>query len=1031
MNQTEVRKNKSAMTPCYTAPELFSEDGAYNFKTDLWALGCIMYELAVGQVPFFDESVGRLMTKIINEEVNFNRKELQNFSDDFVDVLRRLLDKDPNTRISWGELERHSFWELNVPLFDNKENSLKSEVDGSDPYSQQSSRSQSAKNRMGKNNSFGNINAFDVGSNCQTQPNSTPSPQTSNKKKNADILRLSRNALQNMMEEREDEYALRDKPTEVDNADQEFKFDGKDGNKQEDYDSAERNDYGATVTANDNMPNFEKFIKLKNPLEVSVLNVSHVIKRDKRKTHYNNDELDKSIFKESEIPSIENLMFHQSDKIIKPIIGNKIIEIIPLTTFNKTKLPFQPWKIDKIKEICRSSNIKLMENYLLVIYSLMDQYYNKGDDENLLNLLNYFETIIQDKEIANNIINTSFITIFITFLAKNKSEALKTRVCCIIAYLIRYATVIENPLDELGLCKVLDSLVKEKNVELGRKAIATLGEYLFFVTTQAEGEEESSAFWKISDESLSTLLYATELNRDDTIKFYAVKAIENITALTQIAKLYFTPNDNFLLRFLEIFRFNKNLELRTSAVYTISHLIRLEPKLYKSFLDKLSLPELQKFLQNETPKIQQALLNCVLFAVHSESNKQALLRNENFSTFLAFLIQHLDHSNTIMKMKIVLTFAFILEDTYNIGTFGDKLFSVLQKLRKENSNELHSAVKVFEGIFTNKMKFHVKNFVSIMSKIMKLNTKMANTNYFEEIVELSNALLTVASYSKIMHALYSLEFLDCLLKIIENNENVDEYILKNVYEILRNFSENLSAVNENNEFIIKRMFVPILKSSLSIKFENKILPLNIAANMITLILDDDRLYSSTVLEEGKTKYINTLIIQVLPILKEMLKIEDLVFATLSFLSLIIERNSAFIKFYKTEGIMDYVFELMKDANFYSNLNIIKIFIKLIEYSDTSFSDIISMNLIEKVNFLIANDTGDNSIFTEYVIELFYDLMFKINEQKKQIAVNIDKDEFKKFTHKIESVAKNFKMCIKLLGSDNIVSRKNVFFIFKK
>lgn len=1030
MNQTEVRKNKSAMTPCYTAPELFSEDGVYNFKTDLWALGCIMYELAVGQVPFFDESVGRLMTKIINEEVNFNRKELQNFSDDFVDVLRRLLDKDPQTRISWGELERHSFWELNVTLFDNKENSLKSDVEAYvDPYSQQSSRSQSAKNRIGKTNSFGSIGAFDVGSNCQTLPNPGQSPHI---KKNADILRLSRNALQNMMEEREDEYAFKDKPTEVDNADQEFKFDGKDGNKNEDYDSAERNDYGEKYSqnANDNMPNFEKFIKLKNPLEVSVLNVSHVIKRDKRKTNPN-DELDKSIFKESEIPSIENLMFHQSDKIIKPIIGNKIIEIIPLTTFNKTKLPFQPWKIDKIKEICRSSNIKLMENYLLVIYSLMDQYYNKGDEENLLNLLNYFETIIQDKEIANNIINTSFITIFITFLAKNKSEALKTRVCCIIAYLIRYATVIENPLDELGLCRVLDTLVKDKNVELGRKAIATLGEYLFFVTTQAEGEEESSAFWKISDESLSTLLYATEINRDDTIKFYAVKAIENITALTQIAKLYFTPNDSFLSRFLEIFRYNKNPELRQSAVYTISHLIRLEPKLYKSFLDKLPLPELQKYLQNETTKIQQALLNCVLFAVHSESNKQALVRNENFSTFLAFLIQHLDHSNIIIKMKIVLTFSFILEDSYNIGTFGDKLFSVIQKLRKENSNELHQSVKVFESIFTNKMKLHVKNFIALMMKSMKLNTKMSNTNYFEEIVELSNALVTVASYPKIMHELYSLEFLDCLLKIIEStssisSDNIDEYILKNVYEILRNFSENLSSVNENNEFIIKRMFVPILKSSLSIKFENKILPLNIAANMITLILDDDRLYSSTVLEEGKTKYINTLIIQVLPILKEMLKIEDLVFATLSFLSLIIERNSAFIKFYKTEGIMDYVFELMKDQNFYSNLNIIKIFIKLIEYSDTSFQDIINMNLIEKVNFLISNDTGDNSIFTEYVIELFYDLMFKINEQKKQIAVNIDKDEFKKFTNKIESVAKNFKMCIKLLGCDNIVSRKNLF-----
>ena len=67
MGINEIRKNKAAMTPCYTAPELFSEDGVYSYKTELWAIGCILYELASGQVPFFDESVAKLINKIINE----------------------------------------------------------------------------------------------------------------------------------------------------------------------------------------------------------------------------------------------------------------------------------------------------------------------------------------------------------------------------------------------------------------------------------------------------------------------------------------------------------------------------------------------------------------------------------------------------------------------------------------------------------------------------------------------------------------------------------------------------------------------------------------------------------------------------------------------------------------------------------------------------------------------------------------------------------------------------------------------------
>ncbi len=132
MSYNEIRRNKvscifliqAAMTPCYTAPELFSEDGVYSYKTELWAIGCILYELASGQVPFFDESVAKLINKIINEDINFHKREFNNFSSEFTDLLRRLLEKvylclkgdqDHNKRIGWNELVKHNFWENPFP----------------------------------------------------------------------------------------------------------------------------------------------------------------------------------------------------------------------------------------------------------------------------------------------------------------------------------------------------------------------------------------------------------------------------------------------------------------------------------------------------------------------------------------------------------------------------------------------------------------------------------------------------------------------------------------------------------------------------------------------------------------------------------------------------------------------------------------------------------------------------------------------------------------------------------------------------
>ncbi len=817
MTNSDIRRNKSAMTPCYTAPELFSEDGIYNYKTDLWALGCIMYEMAVGQVPFFDESVGRLMSKIISEEVNFNRKELQNFSDEFIDILRRLLEKDPNSRISWNEIERHSFWELNTS---NSEGGKLAEEIINNTNSSEYINTGSATTNTGRESTRSNSANRNLVTKKSLKPNQEVLKDThssnSNKKKNVDIMRLSRNAVQNMMEEREDEY-YRDGRKEVDNADQEFKFEGKENQKGDEYDSAEsKSDSGTT----DSMQNYDKFLKLKNPLEVSVLNVSRVFKRDKRRPNPN--ELEKSIFKESEIPTFESFIIHHTDKIIKPIVGNKLIEITTQTTFNKNKLPFQVWKIDKMKEMCRNNNLKQMENYLLAIYNLMDELYNKGEDDNLINVLSYFESIIQDKEIANNIINTSFITFFISVLSTSRQDMVKIRVCSIIAFLIRYSTVIENPLDELGLCKVLDNLVRDKNVELSKKAAATLGEYLFFVTTQAEGEEDTSMYWKISDDSLNTLLYAIDLSKDDVVKFYAVKSIENIAALTQIAKVYFTSSDSFIIKLLDIFKYSRNQELRSSAIYTISHLIRLQPKLLKSLIDKINMIEIQKYMEVESPKIQQALINIILFGIFYEPSNRVILKNDSNHKFLNYLLHLLDNSNIVIKMKIILFFSLALEDVNNINQYGERLFLLLQKLRKENTSEASISIKIFENCFMNKIKQMTKSFVILFSKLLKLNSNsnlmnnnnsIAIKNIMEEIPNYLNSFIIIGSYQKIIASLYSQELIECLMKMIENYNWIDDSVIKNVYEILKNFSENTTAVNENNEIVIRKIFIPILKSS--------------------------------------------------------------------------------------------------------------------------------------------------------------------------------------------------------------------------
>ena len=94
-------------TPCYMAPELFQEGSVHSYGSDLWALGCVMYECYAGRPPFVSSSFTQLVNSIILDPMP---PMSGNPSPEFEDLVSRLLVKDPVERIQWDELRNHPFW---------------------------------------------------------------------------------------------------------------------------------------------------------------------------------------------------------------------------------------------------------------------------------------------------------------------------------------------------------------------------------------------------------------------------------------------------------------------------------------------------------------------------------------------------------------------------------------------------------------------------------------------------------------------------------------------------------------------------------------------------------------------------------------------------------------------------------------------------------------------------------------------------------------------------------------------------------
>ena len=969
MTNDLIQKNKCAMTPCYTAPELFRKDGKYSFKSDLWALGCILFELAVGQVPFFDNSIDNLINKIIKEEVNFDRKELIKYSDNFIEVIKKLLIKEPNDRITWGEIERMSWW---------------------DGYF------------------YSNNNESDLSKMNTTQASNKSNTNT------IDTAKLSKIAIRNKREQKEDYNNTKD--DKIGSTEEELDF------QTNDVEDLEENN-----------PPLIKNSLGPFPMNVSVLSISKAFKRDRRTYDDINSEL--IISAEEEIPKIENLIIHTSDRIIKPIIGNKAIEENQEITYNKKNLSFTPWRKDILKEMMgNNTEIKNVENYLYNIYFSMEQNFKKKEFDNLLNLLKYFETLVTDREIANNLINTSFIELFINFLNQIKKEEILTKCCCIIGYMVRYATIISSPLDKYGFCDIICRTIKESkdNSNLIKKATATLGEYLFYVGTQEEAPDNTE--WTINKKYLEILLYCLDKNRNDVVKFYAIKTIENLCILTNVSKNYFAKNEDFFNKILLIYTTNNNSELKYSAISTISHILKHNANFVQNFFNKCPILTNRNILLGESDNIKQCLINCLLFSINNDGKIVPYILNQD-NKLIEILLILLDKSNNVLKVKIIILLGLIMINPNIIIQYGEETFIKLQKLRNDKNKEIHQAVRFTEKALSHNAPLFIHTFSNSLTK----NGKLTEINKYCETFDI------IGIYHKISYNFYTPQLLydikDYLSKIINSSsDKLDNNLIGMLLDVIIKFSENPISVEQNVDVILRGLLIDLLKLTPKIKGDNSSKIILITANILTIILSDEKLYSIDGKEGKKNNEIRNLIKKLIPIFGTLIQDRDLTEEILSLLSLIVEQDENYITLYQNTGVIDYIFDIMQKKEFNDNLNILKILIILMESKDFLYKDIIDMNFIERINILIertvknfstANNAEENeeTSYINYVFELLYEMVMKLMDYKKEKFPKIlssNMDSYKKeFSSKVESIAKNFNLFKKMMGYQNNVQLQEI------
>lgn len=107
-------------TPDYIAPEILKGSDYNNPSSDFWSLGVMLFEFATGSLPFNDDTQELIFDNILNLRVPWDAITIGEgedcLSERTADLIKKLLEPDPQKRLNVQQIKSHQFFEGNYIL---------------------------------------------------------------------------------------------------------------------------------------------------------------------------------------------------------------------------------------------------------------------------------------------------------------------------------------------------------------------------------------------------------------------------------------------------------------------------------------------------------------------------------------------------------------------------------------------------------------------------------------------------------------------------------------------------------------------------------------------------------------------------------------------------------------------------------------------------------------------------------------------------------------------------------------------------
>lgn len=102
---------KQCGTPFFVAPEILTRR-PYDQQSDMWSVGCIVFLLLSGNLPFMGRSQKELFRKIVAGKYEFKEEDWKDVSNDAKEMVKKLLVLNPDDRLTAEAALRHPWLKM-------------------------------------------------------------------------------------------------------------------------------------------------------------------------------------------------------------------------------------------------------------------------------------------------------------------------------------------------------------------------------------------------------------------------------------------------------------------------------------------------------------------------------------------------------------------------------------------------------------------------------------------------------------------------------------------------------------------------------------------------------------------------------------------------------------------------------------------------------------------------------------------------------------------------------------------------------